>query len=55
MKSEDAPHAKLTADQVLQIRDLRAQGVTPKEIAARFNVSESNITMIVNRRTWKHI
>ena len=44
---------KLTEQQVLEIRAIR--GMTRKEIAERYGVTEMNITNIINRKTWKHI
>lgn len=49
-------NAKLTADQVREIRDLSEQGVTNKTIAQRFGVnSPETIRMIVRRLTWKDV
>ena len=45
--------AKLTADQVRDIRSRVDQTLT--DIAAEFGVSRANISMIVARKTWKHI
>lgn len=47
--------AKLTESDVLEIRRLSAAGVTNKEIALRFKVANSNVSMIVSRTTWKHL
>lgn len=46
---------KLTEDQVLQIRTLRAEGVKQAELARRFGVTEMNISLIVRRLGWKHL
>jgi Mor family transcriptional regulator len=59
--------AKLTAKDVRAIRRLRepSQGTGSRpakkprasvaELAARYGVTEANITAIVNRYTWKHL
>jgi transposase len=45
-------NAKLTQQQVNEIRALRAKGVEQKELAQRFNVSQSTISNIVNYGSW---
>lgn len=48
--------ARLTASQVLEIRERHAQGAaTPNELAAEFGVTASNIYAITQRKSWKHI
>lgn len=47
--------AKLTEDQVRQIRDMNDKGYFRVYIAKVFHVSRSAISAIVNRKTWKHI
>jgi len=48
--------AKLTADQVREIRRLHDQGgVSKRKLAVLFGISRSNIQKIVWRRTWLHI
>ncbi len=54
-KGEKNGCAKLTADNVLQIRQRRANGETYRIIATDFHVSICNIFNIVRRNTWKHI
>lgn len=54
-KGEDASKAKLTEDQVLEIRALFKQRVRQTEIANLFGVSTTTIYKIVNRETWMHI
>ena len=45
-------NAKLTQQQVNEIRTLREAGVEQKELAQRFNVSQSTISNIVNYGSW---
>ena len=47
--------AKLTAEQVREIRDMASWYVPHQEIADRFGVTRSHISHIVNRDKWKHI
>lgn len=47
--------AKLTEETVRKIRKLHASGVSQNGLAKRFNSDQTNISMIVNRKTWKHI
>ena len=49
------PSAKLTEEMVLEIRNLRAQGIAYEAIAARFGMSHWGIQDICYRRRWKHI
>jgi DNA invertase Pin-like site-specific DNA recombinase len=44
---------KLTEEQVGEMRELRARGLTLREIAERYGVSISTTCNIVNRKTWK--
>jgi hypothetical protein len=45
-------HAKLTNKEVLNIRNSKGFN---HEIAEKFNVTASLISMILNRKIWKHI
>lgn len=47
--------AKLTADQVLQVRAMHDTGVSYSKLAKLFHVSKSSIYSIITRETWKHI
>jgi hypothetical protein len=48
--------AKLTDEAVRAIRSRYAQGgVTQETLAAEFGVDRSQISMVVNRRTWRHV
>lgn len=51
-KGEIQGHAKLTASDV---RAIRASGASQKALAVRYNVTQSNISCVANRKTWKHI
>jgi hypothetical protein len=44
--------SKLTPPLVAEIRHLYTTGLTQKQIATRFNVSQTNVSGIVLRKTW---
>ena len=53
---ERSNFAKLTADLVRDIRaDYSKGNVTLDILAERYNVTASNLSMVVRRVTWKHI
>lgn len=55
-RGEGRPLAKLTEEQVLEIRALYAKGgITHVELASRFNVSPSLIGAVIQGKRWKHI
>ncbi len=54
-KGENHPKAKLTTEQVRQIRDLFSKGFSTNVIARNYKVSNWNIEEIVKRKTWTHI
>lgn len=54
-KGESHYGAKLTEAQVLEIRDLFAQGIARAEIGQRFGITQSHVSGIVLRKSWKHI
>jgi hypothetical protein len=45
--------AKLSSNDVLEIRRLKSSGKTQREIAGMFHVTEANISSIVRGKTWK--
>ena len=56
LRGERIGNSKLTAQQVIEIRFLYAQGnMTQETLAQRFGVTFSNISCIVRRATWSHI
>jgi hypothetical protein len=52
---EKNPKAKLTEEEVIEIRKLYSEGWIYYELAYVFNVSEKTIDDIIKRRTWRHI
>jgi hypothetical protein len=49
------PAARLTDDDVREVRRLGAVGLTHEDIAARKGVSRSLVTMILHGRRWSHV
>jgi hypothetical protein len=54
-RGSDHPCAKLTEDQVREIRNLRAQGHLLEELAEKFGIRFQAVSSICRRQTWKHI
>lgn len=54
-RGERAGGAKLTAEKVKEIRRRYAEGATLKGLAAEYGVRFTNVHMIVQRKTWKHV
>jgi hypothetical protein len=55
LKGESNPRAKLTADDVREIRIIAVFGFTYKELCKMYNVSNTVIGYIINRKSWKHV
>lgn len=47
--------AKITEDDVREIRRRRAAGETGRAVAAAYGVSPAQITAITNRTAWRHV
>lgn len=54
-RGERQGSSRLTDDAVRQIRTRAAQGESKRELAAEFNISESNIYQVCRGRTWRHV
>lgn len=54
-KGELVSSAKITADNVRCIRSMFLEGRDQRDIAALFGISQSNVSMIVGRKTWRHV
>ena len=54
-RGERGSGSKLTEAGVVEIRRLRASGAALSELAAAFNVSETTISSIAHKKTWKHV
>jgi hypothetical protein len=55
LRGEDQPNAKLTAAQVLAIRERRRQGATWSRLAAEFATPERTVRAAASGRTWAHL
>lgn len=56
VKGEEQGCAKLSNEKVVAIRSLYAAGgVTQRQLAAQFGVSQRAIWHVVNRKQWKHV
>lgn len=51
----DHPHAKLTEEQVIEIRAKRFLGVSATVLARRYHVSTKCIYDISRNRRWRHL
>jgi hypothetical protein len=47
--------AKLTEAQVIEIRRLYSESVTPTELAKRFNISRTNARRVATGELWRHV
>jgi hypothetical protein len=47
--------AKLTSGKVRQLRARRADGLTYRQLAAEFGISDVSVCAAVNRKTWAHV
>lgn len=52
---ERRPQARLTAEQVIAIRQRHAAGESRPALAAEFGTSNANIGHILNGNTWRHL
>jgi len=52
-KGESHPFAKLSLEQVEQIRSLCSEGKTQREVGELFNVSNQQVSRIINNKRWK--
>lgn len=55
-KGEDHPHSKLTAEDVIRMRNTFSFGqLSMHEIAKLFEMSYAETNAILHRRTWRHV
>lgn len=54
-RGERYPHHKLTDEQAVQIRELKAAGATYDELEHQFGVGRSPLHRIVTGRCWRHV
>jgi len=46
---------KMTEETVIEIRRLHTEGMKSKDLEEKFNISQSNVSSIVNYKIWKHV
>lgn len=51
----NGPHAKLTSEIVLKIRELYKSGISQRKVASLFKIAQSTVGYINKRKTWKCI
>lgn len=54
-RGSDNPRAKLTEQQVIELRSLWSAGMYQVELGARFGITQTAVSCIVNRKSWKHL
>ncbi len=54
VRGESVGTSKLTEKQVLEIRNIHKK-FTQKQLAKKYNVTQTNIQCILNRKSWRHI
>lgn len=54
-KGSNAGQAKLTEDQVKEIRQLLSEKMDQKEIAKKYNITQTTVSHINIGKTWRHI
>jgi len=54
-KGEDTNFSKVTAEDVVAIKELYAQGLTQTKIAKDFRITQSAVSYIISGKTWAHI
>jgi len=54
-KGEKHGQAKLTDDDVREVRALYADGWLQREIAEEFGIAQSNVSIICRGKAWKHV
>lgn len=46
-------HCRVTANDVRQMRT--AKGVTQKDLAVKYKITQSTVSAIINNKTWRHV
>jgi hypothetical protein len=55
LRGEQSSRAKLTEEQVKEIRRLRQAGMTLEQLAIRFDIAPTSINRICNGERWNHV
>lgn len=54
-KGETSPRSKLKNEDIKIIRELHSNGIKQNEIACKYNIHDSAISRIINKKRWGHI
>lgn len=54
-RGEKQRSAKLTDAEVIKLRQLVADGMTQKEAARIYNIRPHTVSVIISRKTWRHV
>lgn len=54
-RGENAPKAKLTPEQVVELRKEAEQGCQLKHLAAKYGITTPTASKVVLRQTWRHV
>jgi hypothetical protein len=52
---EDTSLSKLAPSQILEIKELKKQGLFQWQIAEKFRIHQSNVSYILSGKTWSHV
>ena len=55
MEGEKSGMAKLTNEDVIEIRKLRSSGILLQELSDLFGVTKSVISNVATHKSWKHV
>lgn len=56
LRGEKSPHAKLTAEKVLEMRAMySAGGITHACLAKRYGISSAHVSTVINGKRWHHL
>jgi hypothetical protein len=55
LHGERNPNAKITLEQVQEIRELLSKGITQMEIVKRFGISQTQVSRIKRKGSWKRV
>lgn len=54
-RGSDRPAAKLTDDQIVEIRHAYAHGAKQADIGAEYGITQGLVSLIVNGKRWTHV